>query len=201
LWEKSGKFSKNLSWLDLHNYEFSLVYLDARSCSSNTSVKANWFENKNGVWIWNSNHTTLIIQTKSNKDFIQASKLQSETLFKHCSYYSDTRGVTALPPNRNIIPRFGGRGGPNRNNEQLHISSLWKHKVWMARMKKVLAFPSCFLFSIVAPLYLEELDYFPLCDTILLIQDFDWVLGVRWVSLKRCHFRQHDIHRCLQTFL
>jgi hypothetical protein len=46
----------------------------------------------------------------------------------------------------------------------------------MVRTKKVLAFSSCFFFSVVAPLYLEELDYFTPRDTILLIQDFDWVL-------------------------
>jgi hypothetical protein len=71
----------------------------------------------------------------------------------------------------------------------------------MVRMKEVLAFPNCFFFRVVAPLYLKELDCFTPCDTILLIQDLDWVLGVRQVSLQRCHFRQHDIHRCLQTFL
>jgi hypothetical protein len=49
----------------------------------------------------------------------------------------------------------------------------------MARMMEILAFPHCFFRGIVAPLYLEELDPFTPCDTILLIQDFDWVLGVR----------------------
>jgi hypothetical protein len=39
-------------------------------------------------------------------------------------------------------------------------------------MKKVLFLPSCFFFSVVAPLYLEELDGFT-PDTILMIQDFD----------------------------
>jgi hypothetical protein len=43
----------------------------------------------------------------------------------------------------------------------------------MARMKKVLTFPSCFLFRVVAPLYLEELDCFMPRDMILLIQDLD----------------------------
>jgi hypothetical protein len=38
-------------------------------------------------------------------------------------------------------------------------------------------------------------------DTILLIQDLDWVLGVRQVSLEWCHFRQQDVYRCLHTFL
>jgi hypothetical protein len=47
----------------------------------------------------------------------------------------------------------------------------------MARMKKVLAFPGCFFLSVVAPLYLKELDRFTLHDTILLIQDLDGVLG------------------------
>jgi hypothetical protein len=38
------------------------------------------------------------------KDFIQAFEIHSELMFKHCSCYSDTRGVTALPPNRNLAP-------------------------------------------------------------------------------------------------
>jgi hypothetical protein len=139
--------------------------------------------------------------TQTCKDFIQASKIHNELSFRHCSSYSDTRGVIALPPNRNLIPRFGSSRGSNRNNKQLHNSSLWQDEVWMARMEEVLSFPSCFFFRVVAPLYLEELDYFMPHDTILLIQDLDQVLGVRQVSLERCHFRQHDVHRCLQTFL
>jgi hypothetical protein len=34
------------------------------------------------------------IQTKTHLDFIQASMLHSEVLFKYCSCHSDTRGVT-----------------------------------------------------------------------------------------------------------
>jgi hypothetical protein len=41
LWEKSGKFTKNLSQLVLHNNEFSWEYLYARSWSSKISVKVN----------------------------------------------------------------------------------------------------------------------------------------------------------------
>jgi hypothetical protein len=70
----------------------------------------------------------------------------------------------------------------------------------MARMKEVLTFPCRFFLSVVAPLYLQELDHFTPRDMILLIQDLDAVLGVRQVSLERCHFRKHDIHGCLQTF-
>jgi hypothetical protein len=66
-----------------------------------------WFENKKWVWIWNSNHTTLIIQTK-HTNFIQDYKLHSELLCKQCSCYSDTRGVTTLSLNWNLNPRFGG---------------------------------------------------------------------------------------------
>jgi hypothetical protein len=69
----------------------------------------------------------------------------------------------------------------------------------MERMKKVIALPSCLFLSVVAPLYLVELDHFTPCDMILLNQDLHGVLGVRQVSLEWCHFRQHDIHRCFQT--
>jgi hypothetical protein len=97
---------------------------------------------------------------------------------EHCSSYSDARGVTALPVRKNLIPIFGRSSGSNGHNEQLHHSSLWQGKVWMSRMEKVFAFPGCFFFRVVAPLYLEELDCFSPCDTILLIQDLDRVLGV-----------------------
>jgi hypothetical protein len=143
--------------------------------------------------IYNTNQTC--------KDFIQASEIYSELLFKHYSCYSDISGVAALPPNRNLNPRFGRSSSSNRNSEQSHISSLWYDEVWMPRTKEVLAFPSRFFFRVIAPLYLEELDCFMPRDTILLIQDLDWVLGVRQVSLEQCHFRQHDVHRCLQAFL
>jgi hypothetical protein len=55
-------------------------------------------------------------------------------------------------------------------------------------MEGVFAFSSCFFFRVVAPSYLEELDCFTHRDTILLIQDLDRVLGVRQVSVERCHF-------------
>jgi hypothetical protein len=48
----------------------------------------------------------------------------------------------------------------------------------MARTEKVLTFPCFFFFRVVAPLDLKELDCFMPRDTIFLIQDFDWVLGV-----------------------
>jgi hypothetical protein len=141
---------------------------------------------------------------ETRKDFIQASELHGELylgIVEHCSSYSDARGVTALPPNKNLIPRFGRSSGSNGHSEHLHHSSLWQDKVWMVRTEEVFAFPGCFFFRVVAPLYLEELHCFSPRDTILLIQDLDQVLGVRQVSLERCHFRQYDIHRCLQTLL
>jgi hypothetical protein len=35
---------------------------------------------------------------QTRKDFIQASEIHSELLFRHCSCYSDTGGVTTHPP-------------------------------------------------------------------------------------------------------
>jgi hypothetical protein len=105
------------------------------------------------------------------------------------------------PPNRNLDLRFGRRNGSNRDGEQPHIPSLRGHEVCMARMKKVLAFPCCLFFSVVAPLDLEQHDCSTPHDTILLIQDFDWMLRVGQVSLERCHFKKHDVHGCLEAFL
>jgi hypothetical protein len=112
------------------------------------------------------------------KDFIHAFEIHSEVLFEHCSCYSDTRGVTTLPLTEISLQDLEGVAAVTRNNEQSHISSLWQHEVRMARTKKVLAFPCCFFFRVIAPLYLEELDYFTPHDTILLIQDLEWVLRV-----------------------
>jgi hypothetical protein len=124
------------------------------------------------------------------------------------SYCSGTIAATVIlgvsqpsSPNRNLIPRCGRSRGSNKRSETLHHSSLWQDEVWMARTEEVFPFPCCFFFRVVAPLYPEELDCFTPRDTILLIEDLDQVLGVRQVSLERCHFRQHDIHRCLQTLL
>jgi hypothetical protein len=115
---------------------------------------------------------------QTRKDFIQASEIHSELWLRHCNCYSDTRGVTALPPNRNLVPRFGRNSGSNKHSEQLHHSLLWQDEVWMVRTEEVFAFPSCFFFRVVAPLYLEELDCFTPRDMILLIQDLDLVLEV-----------------------
>jgi hypothetical protein len=52
-----------------------------------------WFEkNKNSLNLkFKSYNTSCMGQTC--KDFIQASEIHSELLFRHCSCYSDTRGV------------------------------------------------------------------------------------------------------------
>jgi hypothetical protein len=44
LWKKSGKFAKNLSWLDLHKCKFSWAHLYAIIWSSKTSVHRTRFE-------------------------------------------------------------------------------------------------------------------------------------------------------------
>jgi hypothetical protein len=79
----------------------------------------NWFKNKKWVRIWNSNHTALIIQTKQVQDFIQASIVHHEILLQHCSCHSNTKGVTALPRNRNLDPRFErSRGSVGKVNNR-----------------------------------------------------------------------------------
>jgi hypothetical protein len=47
--------------------------------------------------------TRHIIQTKLVQDFIQASLVQSETRLQHCSYYSNTRGVTDMVHSVTIV--------------------------------------------------------------------------------------------------
>jgi hypothetical protein len=49
LWEKSGKFTKILSLLDIHKSEFIWAHLYARFWSSNTSVKRLGLKLKKGV--------------------------------------------------------------------------------------------------------------------------------------------------------
>jgi hypothetical protein len=71
----------------------------------------------------------------------------------------------------------------------------------MASMKEVLTFPHCFFFSMIAPLNVEELDNLAPCDTILLIQDLDGVLGIAQIQLEWGHFWQYNINGCLSGHL
>jgi hypothetical protein len=68
-------------------------------------------------------------------------------------------------------------------------------------MEEVLAFLCPFFFCVVALLNLEELDHLAPRDTTLLIQDLDRVMRVCQIHLKRCDFRQYNIHRCLPALL
>jgi hypothetical protein len=53
-----------------------------------------WFEkNKNSLNL-KLNPFNISCTGQIRKDFIQAFELHSELLLGHCSYYSDTRGVT-----------------------------------------------------------------------------------------------------------
>jgi hypothetical protein len=137
-----------------------------------------WFEKNKNILNLKFKPCNISCPVQTRRYSIQASEIHSELVFRYCSCYSDTRGVTTLPPNRNLMPRFGRSGGSNKHSEQLHHSSLWQDEVWMVRMEEVFTFPCCFFFRVVAPSYLEELDCFTPRDTILLIQDLDRVLGV-----------------------
>jgi hypothetical protein len=69
-----------------------------------------------------------------NRLFVQSKHIRLlSSHFPFVSYlvrcYSDTRGVTTFPPNRNLVLRFGWSSGSNRNNEQSHVSSLWQDNV------------------------------------------------------------------------
>jgi hypothetical protein len=61
-------------------------------------------------------------------------------------------------------------------------------------MEEFFTLPSGFLFGMVAPLHLEELDSFGPGDMVFLIQDLDRMLGVCQVSLEWCHVRKYNIH-------
>jgi hypothetical protein len=138
--------------------------------------------------------------TKQVKDFIQASIVQSETLF-NTVVATVTPGVSQHSPLTEISTQdFEGVAVLQEQRTITHFL-IMENKTWMARIKKVLALPSCFFLSVAAPLYHEELDLFMPCSMILLIQHLDGVFGVPQVSLEWCHFQQHDVHRCLQTFL
>jgi hypothetical protein len=61
-------------------------------------------------------------------------------------------------------------------------------------------FPTFLLLQYDSLLNLEEHDCLSPCDTTLLIQNFDWVLGVGQVHIEWCHFRQHNIHGAVKHF-
>jgi hypothetical protein len=78
-------------------------------------------------------------------------------------------GVTASPLTRNVVQRFerrktlvgivNSRTFPNYGN----VKSRWHEK------EEIFTLPSCFFFSMIALVNLEELDGLMPCDTILLI--------------------------------
>jgi hypothetical protein len=111
------------------------------------------------------------------------------------------RGVTALPLKQNLVPRFERRKNSKRDIEQSHVLSLRQLKIWMARIEKIFTLLCCFFYHMVAPLDLVELGHLAPCDTTLLVQDLARMLGICHVCLKRCHFRQYNIHECLQLLL
>jgi hypothetical protein len=160
--EKYDKFSKIPSSHDLCQNEISWVHLYVRFRVTK-EVPNNLVRIKETSLNLKFNPYNIQYTNQTCKDFTQASEIHSELLFKHyslccegtvehCSSYSDMRDVTALPPNRNLVPRFGRSSGSNKNSEQSHVPSLWQDEVWMARSEEVLAFPSCFFFRVVAPL-------------------------------------------------
>jgi hypothetical protein len=59
----------------------------------------------------------------------------------------------------------------------------------MAQMEEFITLISGFFFTMIDPLYLEELDSLAPCDTVLLIQDLDRMLGVHQISLEWYHAR------------
>jgi hypothetical protein len=128
------------------------------------------------TWFGNKEEFEIEIQAAQHLYFTRDLQLHGEVLLKHCSCYLDIRGVTKLPLTEILTRDLDGEmvltGTTNSRTFSLYS------KIRMVRMKEVLASPSCFFFGAVAPLDLEELDCFTPCDTILLIQDSDWVLGV-----------------------
>jgi hypothetical protein len=67
-------------------------------------------------------------------------------------------------------------------------------------MEEFFTLPRDLFFGMVAPLYLEELNGLAPGD-ILLIQDLDRVIRIGQICFERCHFRQYNIHECLQPLL
>jgi hypothetical protein len=53
-------------------------------------------------------------------------------------------------------------------------------------MEKILTFPCCFFYRVLAPLDIVELDRLAPCDMTLLVQDIDRVLGICQVCFKWC---------------
>jgi hypothetical protein len=113
----------------------------------------NWFENKKWIWIWNSNHTSLIIQTKQVQNFIQASTIHSETSYNTVAA-TVTPGVSQPSPLTKISTRdFEGVAA---RQEQWTITHFLTMEKWCldGENKGSPRFPKLFLpqcdFSIVS---------------------------------------------------
>jgi hypothetical protein len=105
------------------------------------------------------------------------------------------------PLEQNLVLRFEKEKGSKRDSEQSHVPSLRQLEIRMTRMEEIFTLPCCFSFRTGAPLDLVELDHLAPRDTTLLVQDLYGMFGICQVRVEWCHFRQYNIHGCLQTLL
>jgi hypothetical protein len=88
-------FPQNPSWHELHKSEFIWGHLHVRKGIQFKCQTVQFEKNKNSLNLkFKPYNISCIVQTRL--DFIQASEIYSELLFRYCSCYSDTRGVTEV---------------------------------------------------------------------------------------------------------
>jgi hypothetical protein len=77
-------------------------------------------------------------------------------------------GVTALPPYRNLTPRFRTEGVYKRGTD----ASLRREKLWVLGAEELLGLPCSLLLGMMAPLNLVEANHPSHRDLVLLTQKF-----------------------------
>jgi hypothetical protein len=115
-WEKSYKFSKIPSWLGLHKSEFSWAHVYVRIWVTKQVPKRPGLNKRKRLWIWNSNLTIFIMQTKLVSISFKLPKYIVSYYLKYCICYSDTWSVTwrmswfgLLPWGNLLIPRIADK--------------------------------------------------------------------------------------------
>jgi hypothetical protein len=78
---------------------------------------------------------------------------------------------------------------------------LWRKKIWIVGVEKILGFPSSLFLRMTAPLNLIESDHPSPHDSVLLTQKLHWMLWIGQVGIKRHDIINNDIGGRLHTFL
>ena len=83
----------------------------------------------------------------------------TQLLCRHLiNYYADTRGVTAFPPKRNLVPRL------QEEKDARFGTWIGSKKVGKVPLEKIFSLPSSFFYRMLIPLDFVHFNFLPLSN-------------------------------------